>query len=343
MTAPDGAASDYFGYSVSQSGNILAVGAYLADPGGLSNAGAAYLYQLEANGSATYLTKVTAPDGAANDQFGLRFPVRQYSCRRGIQCRSGGLSDAGAAYLYQLEANGSATYLTKVTAPDGAASDNFGYSVSQSGNILAVGAYAADPGVLTDAGAAYLYQLEANGSATYLTKVTAPDGAVGDNFGISVSQSGNILAVGANMPIREGISNAGATYLYQLEANGSATYLTKVTAPDGAANDQFGNSVSQSGNILAVGAYGCRSGGGYKCRSGLSLSIGSQWIRYLPDQGNRSRWSRQRFISDTPFPSRAIFLPSGHTKPIRGVLQMPGQSIPLIFQPIPIQTIHLRI
>ena len=49
-------------------------------------------------------------------------------------CR--GLTDAGAAYLYQLEANGSATYLTKVTAPDAARS---GYSVSQAGNILAVG------------------------------------------------------------------------------------------------------------------------------------------------------------------------------------------------------------
>ena len=55
--------SDRFGDSVSQSGNILAVGAIHADPGGNSNAGAAYIFQLEANGSATYLTKVTAPDG----------------------------------------------------------------------------------------------------------------------------------------------------------------------------------------------------------------------------------------------------------------------------------------
>ena len=42
-------------------------------------------------------------------------------------------------------------------------------------------------------------------------------------------------------------------YLYQLESNGTATYLTKVTAPDKAAIDCFGESVSQSGNILAVG------------------------------------------------------------------------------------------
>ena len=180
----------------------------------------------------------------------------------------GGLSNAGAAYLFQLEANGSATYLTKVTAPDGAASDEFGNSVSQSGNILAVGAHNADPGGLSNAGAAYLYQLEANGSATYLTKVTAPDGAASDYFGYSVSQSGNILAVGAYNADPGGLSDAGAAYLYQLEANGSATYLTKVTAPDGAAT----------------------------------------------------------IISEPPFPSRAIFLPSGHAMPIRGN-PMPGLLI----------------
>ena len=160
-----------------------------------------------------------------------------------------------------MKANGSATYLTKVTAPDGTASDYFGISVSQSGNILAVGAYLADPGGLSDAGAAYLYQLEANGSATYLTKVTAPDGAASDYFGSAVSQSGNILAVGAYQADPGGLSDAGAAYLYQLEANGSATYLTKVTAPDGAASDYFGYSVSQSGNILAVGAYQADPGG----------------------------------------------------------------------------------
>ena len=34
--------------------------------------------------------------------------------------------------------------LTKVTAPDPGSSDHFGYSVSQSGDILAVGAYLDD-------------------------------------------------------------------------------------------------------------------------------------------------------------------------------------------------------
>ncbi|SVE57955.1 uncharacterized protein METZ01_LOCUS510809, partial [marine metagenome] len=97
-----------------------------------------------------------------------------------------------------------------VTAPDGAAGDEFGYSVSQSGDLLAVGAYYSDPGGLSDAGAAYLYKVEQNGSVTYLDKVTAPDGAADDWFGQSVSQSGDILAIGAHKSNPGGLSDAGA-------------------------------------------------------------------------------------------------------------------------------------
>ena len=56
-------------------------GIAMANLGVIGDAGAAYLYQVEANGSATYLTKVTAPDGATGDKFrAFRFPVGQYSC-----------------------------------------------------------------------------------------------------------------------------------------------------------------------------------------------------------------------------------------------------------------------
>ena len=238
IIAPDKAAGDYFGFSVSQSGNILAVGATHADPDGLSNAGAAYIYRIEANGSASYLNKVVAPDKAANDQFGYSVSQSGNILAVGAyQADPDGISHAGAAYIYRIEANGSASYLNKVVAPDKAAADQFGYSVSQSGNILAVGAYQADPDGLSNAGAAYIYRIEANGSASYLNKVVAPDKAAADYFGYSVSQSGNILAVGAYQADPDGISNAGAAYIYRIEANGSASYLNKVVAPDKAADD----------------------------------------------------------------------------------------------------------
>ena len=100
---------------------------------------------------------------------------------------------------------------------------------------------------MSNAGAAYLYRLESNGTANYLTKVTAPDKASGDRFGVSVSQSGDILAVGADASDPDGMSNAGSAYLYRLESNGTATYLNKVTAPDKTSDDRFGYSVSQFG------------------------------------------------------------------------------------------------
>ena len=357
---------------------------------GLSNAGAAYLYQLEANGSATYLTKVTAPDGADDDGFGRSVSQSGNILAVGAHYADpGGLSNAGAAYLFQLEANGSATYLTKVTAPDGAATDYFGSSVSQSGNILAVGAYLADPGGLSDAGATYLFQLEANGSATYLNKVTASDGAAGDKFGISVSQSGNILAVGAYyadpggypqmpgqsipliwldflnfrkklpLPMEPPAINLDTPFPsraifwpsgHTMPIRGTFQCWSCLSLSIGSQWIRYlpdqGNRSRWSRHRLfrilrfPVGQYSgrrgipSRSGGTFQCRGCLSFSIGSQWIRYLPDQGNRSRWSRQAIDSESPFPSRAIFLPSGQSMPIRGSFPMPGLLIFINWKPM---------
>jgi preprotein translocase subunit SecG len=257
VTAPDANnGSEHFGYSVSQSGDILAVGAY-GDDDVYTNSGSAYLFRLEANGTATFLTKVTAPDANGNEYFGRSVSQSGDILAVGAYADDDAYSDSGSAYLFRLEANGTATFLTKVTAPDANnGSEHFGYSVSQSGDILAVGAYL-DDDVYGDSGSAYLFRLEANGTATFLTKVTAPDPASSDHFGYSVSQSGDILAVGAYLDdfVSNSGSDVGAAYLYRLEADSSVTFLTKIIPPDGSNGDNFGVSVSQSGNLLAVGSW----------------------------------------------------------------------------------------
>ena len=64
--------------------------------------------------------------------------------------------------------------------------------------------------------------------------------------------------------------------LYEEEAPDSASFLTKVTAPDKVAADLFGASVSQSGDILAVGVqFGSRWN--EQCRCRLFVSLGKQW------------------------------------------------------------------
>ena len=62
-------------------------------------------------------------------------------------------------------------------------------------------------------------------------KVTAPDKSALEQFGKSVSKSGNLLAVGAQLAVTDGVET-GAVYLYRMEVDGSSTFLSKVTAPD---------------------------------------------------------------------------------------------------------------
>ena len=84
--------------------------------------------------------------------------------------------------------------------PDGATNDDFGPSVSISGNTVVVGAPAATVGGNADQGAAYVFTAPAGGWTGTLNenaKLLASNGAAGDHFGSSVSVNGNTLVVGA--------------------------------------------------------------------------------------------------------------------------------------------------
>ena len=97
----------------------------------------------------------------------------------------------------------------------------------------------------------------------YLTKFLAPDGAVDDYFGWSVAVSDTAIVVGAHYDDDNG-DNSGSAYIF----NTDGTYVTKITAPDGAASDWFGYSVAASDTAIVVGAHydddnGSNSGSAY--------------------------------------------------------------------------------
>ncbi len=73
-----------------------------------------------------------------------------------------------------------------------------------------------------------------------------------DEFGYSVAVSGDTLVVGASF---EG-GQVGAAYVFDRNQGGADTWgqVKKLTASDGAADDQFGASVILSGNTLVAGA-----------------------------------------------------------------------------------------
>jgi FG-GAP repeat len=144
--------------------------------------------------------------------------------------------------------------MQKITDVTGAAGDNFGTSVSVSGNYAIVGAYTDDVGANADQGSASIYQW--NGTNWVLMqKITDATGAVDDLFGASVSVSGNYAIAGAYADDVGANGNQGSASVYQYNGT-NWVLMQKITDATGAATDNFGNSVSVSGNYAIVGAYG---------------------------------------------------------------------------------------
>ncbi|WP_082162489.1 PEP-CTERM sorting domain-containing protein [Crocosphaera watsonii] len=100
----------------------------------------------------------------------------------------------------------------------------------------------------------------------------ASDGAADDQFGLSVSLSGNRALVGSRFDDDNG-NNSGSAYIFDVT---TGNFLQKLTPPDGAAGDQFGISVSLSGNRALVASYldddnGTDSGSAYLFTTGQTV------------------------------------------------------------------------
>jgi len=161
----------------------------------------------------------------------------------------------------------------KLNASDGAASDEFGGSVSISGDYAIVGAHGnADSG--SNSGSAYIFKR--NGiSWGEQAKITASDGAESDYFGYSTSISGDYAIVGAYLDDDRGISS-GSAYIFK--RNGTSwNQQVKINASDGAAGDHFGHSVSISGDYTIVGACGNADSGSNSGSAYIFKRDGTLW------------------------------------------------------------------
>ena len=256
--------SDYFGFSVSISGdgNTAIVGAYLEDTGAL-NAGAAYIFT-RSGGVWSQQQKIQASDKQADDRFGYSVSISGdgNTAIVGSRYEDTGATDAGASYIF-TRSGGIWTEQQKIIASDAEAGDWFGFSVSISGdgNTAIVGAYGEDTGG-TYAGAAYIFT-RSGGVWTQQQKIQASDQQGDDYFGYSVSISGDgNTAIVSALYEDTGSTNAGAAYIFT-RSGGVWTEQQKIQSSDIQANDFFGYSVSISsdGNTAIVGAHNEDTGG----------------------------------------------------------------------------------
>jgi hypothetical protein len=198
--------------------------------------------------------KLTASDAELGDGFGISVSASGDVIIAGAwENLSHNLNAPGSAYIYRFDGIGWVEE-AKLTADDGTADDNFGYSVSISGDVAVVGAFG--EGILGQyndefSGAAYVYRFD---GANWIqeAKLTANDFAMGDLFGSAVSISGDVIVVGAVGDDDAG-SNSGAAYVYRF--NGTDwKQEAKLVASDAAEGKDFGFSVSVSGEAAVVGA-----------------------------------------------------------------------------------------
>lgn len=245
---------NFFGSSVSLSddGNTVAGGA----PDGATETGYAKIFDW--NGSSWVQRGVDILAEATGDRFGFAISLSANGniiAIGGITNDAGNVSTDNRGHVRIFEWNGSAWIQRGADIDGEAAGDNFGRSVSLSadGNIVAIGAPFNDADNIStdDRGSVRVFVW--NGSA-WIQRGSDIDGKqAGDNFGrsVSLSDDGNILAIGANQPL------TGSGYFSIFNWNGSSWMQNGDDISGNNISDRFGISISISanGNIIAIGAF----------------------------------------------------------------------------------------
>lgn len=285
LTASDPEPNDGFGRSVAISGAVGLVGARWDDDACPDdpdcNSGSAYVYRYVGS-QWIEETKLTASDASRQDQFGLEVAINgdvavvgtrfdddacPSECPRTDCCFANGTPGCDDP---QCEAT--------VCAINPYCCDfGWDYHCALEASLLCEVCAACGPNC--DSGSAYVFRF--NGSEwTEEAKLTASDAAAGDWFGITISISGDVIAVAAQMDDDACPENpwcdSGSVYVFRFNGN-RWIEEAKLTASDAAETDWFGR-VSISGDMIIVGApadddNGFSSGSAYVFRFD-----GNRWI-----------------------------------------------------------------
>lgn len=204
-----------------------------------------------------------------------------------------------------------------VNTPNRVAGDQFGFSIAVSGDIAVIGApfhdYDESGGdSMHNAGAAYVFYRNEGGTNNWGLKkklVATGNNArdTGDNFGNSVAIDGNTIVVGAifqdfNASGLSEFSDAGAAYVFYKDEGGTDNWGLKEKLVGRGLNarktdDNFGNTVAISGDVIAVGAYQHDYGADGSGANFKSFA-GAVFIYYRNEGGADSWGLKQKIVAE---------------------------------------------
>ncbi len=162
------------------------------------------------------------------------------------------LLTSASIFVHSVYANGFKE-IQKILASETESSDNFGQSVSVSGDYAIVGAWGKDGIGNYHGGVAYIFKKDQGGTDNWgqVTKLTANDAGAFEYFGYSVSISGDYAVVGAYWK-NAVFSNAGAAYIFYKDQDGVNNWGG--SPPAGKFNrtfDGFGAGVREKHTLVA--------------------------------------------------------------------------------------------
>ena len=262
LQASDRSALQNFGFHVSlNSDATYAAISAPSDAGSSSNEGAVYIFT-RSGSTWTQQAKLVASDAAASLYFGQQISIND----DGSYVIIGAYGDStigtsnGAAYVF-TRSGSTWTQQAKITAPNAASYDYFGWDVGMNsdGSYVVISRYSEN----SNTGSAYVFT-RSGSTWTQQAKLTASDGATGDRFAINmaISRNGSYIIVGANGENDNG-TNAGAAYVFK-RSGSTWTQQRKIISSDIQASDFFGTevSISSEGEYIIIGAYAEDGGAG---------------------------------------------------------------------------------
>jgi outer membrane protein assembly factor BamB len=222
------------------------------------------------------LPKKIAPDDLREgDSYGFSLAVKNDYGMIAAPYQDTSNMDAGAVYLFDLKYN---KLVKKLTAPEEAEGDLFGYSVALSEKHAVISQPYRDT-LGADSGAAYIYSLD---ELQEPSQLKAEDIKAGDLFGFAVTVSDKYAVVSA--PYKdEGEVDTGVVYVFDIM---TGTLLWKLIPTDGKEGDLFGYTVAIAENNLLVGVpyrdeQGIDSGVVYR----FDLETGKELAKLVPEDG----------------------------------------------------------
>lgn len=256
VTASDGAALNWFGYSVAADDDVIVVGAPFydiidGDEVTAPQIGAAYVYERKDGAWEQTAQLLNDASNRTSSMFGWSVAIDGNIIAVGAWNQDNPDGQIGTVHVF--ERVGGAWIKNDTLRPlSGDDQERFGHSVAVSGSRILVGApFISD--VDDDVPATPAYVFDRNGASWVGTRLE-PEGDPRDSwFGYTVALSGNVAVIGAPGYKKGSQHGLGAAYVFERDA-AAWSQTARLEDAAGAVMDFMARGVAVDGDVIVVGS-----------------------------------------------------------------------------------------